>query len=182
MQRTRSSNHSLAALMLGTMLLVACGGAASATSTSTASLNSRSVPIQSAAGSATVGTPSASYIGTASLVATLGMPPSPLHPAGTLTNADNGKTMHFQVGDTIDLALKAANGFQNWDVATPDITVLVPTVNPAAAAVRGATLRAFQAVGTGQTAITASSKPDCPAGQACSQLVQAFKVTVMVGG
>jgi hypothetical protein len=115
-------------------------------------------------------------------VATMGVPPSPLHPAGTLTNADNGKTVHYQVGDTIDVALSAASGFQNWEVATPDLAVLVPTVNPAAAAVRGATLRAFQAVGAGQTAITATSKPDCPAGQACPQPVQTFKVTVTVGG
>jgi len=98
-----------------------------------------------------------------------------------LTNADAGKTVNFKVGDTIDLALRAANGFDNWQVAMPDAAILMPTVNPAAAAVRGATLRAFQAVGVGTAAITATSKPTCPAGQACPQLVQAFKVTVVVG-
>lgn len=94
---------------------------------------------------------------------------------------DAGSTVHYTVGDTIDVALNAASGFQNWQVATPDPAILRPTVNPAAAAVRGATLRALQAVGAGATAIMATSRPTCLAGQACSQIVQGYKVTVVIG-
>lgn len=138
-------------------------------------------PLPAVVSTVTAETTSAATSGTSATVTATMIPPSPLNPKGTLTNADAGSTVHFQVGDTIDLALHAASGFQNWEVALPDPAVLKPTVNPAAAAVRGATVRAFQAVGAGQTAIMATSRPICAAGQACPQIVQAFKVTVIVG-
>jgi hypothetical protein len=113
--------------------------------------------------------------------------PSPTAPAGaiplgrvTITEADSGKTFSVAMGATINLALRAPQGFQDWQVATPDPLVLVPTVNPAAAAARGVTLRAFRAVAVGQTAIMATSMPVCTPGQACPQIVRAFKVTVAV--
>jgi hypothetical protein len=165
-----------AGVFAGTVLFLAgCGAGASvgdgAASSSVAQLTSSLPP----------GTVTTASVPTRSLGATTLVPPSPLNPAGTLTNADAGSTVHFKVGDTIDIALKAASGFQNWQVATPDPAMLRPTVNPAAAAVRGATLRAFQAVGAGTTEIMATSLPICAAGQACPQIVQGYKVTVVLG-
>lgn len=106
----------------------------------------------------------------------------PLNPAATVTNADAGKTFQIQVGDVIDVDLQARSGFENWQIAPPNSAILTPTVNPAAAAVRGATLRAFRAVGAGQTDITATDLPICAAGQACPQVVQGFKATIIVKG
>lgn len=103
-------------------------------------------------------------------------------PATTLTLADDGTTVHYRVGATIGLALRAPDGYLNWQVAAPDPRILAPAVNPGAAAARGMTLRAFRAVGAGQTVITATTRPDCPPGQACPALVRAFKVTVVVAG
>ena len=181
---TRGSKRTLAAVIsAGVLVLSGCGAGAPSGGGGTvrALTPSATAILPTPASAATPITQSSSTVGTAQSIASTLAPPSPLHPAGTLTNADAGKTVTFKVGDTIDLALKAANGFDNWEVATPDAAILRPTVNPAAAAVRGATLRAFQAVGVGTTAITATSKPTCLAGQACPQLVQAFKVTVVVG-
>ena len=170
-------------ILMMTLVLAGCGAGAaaptggtggelaiSATAADTASALSMMRPTQAT-----------SSVGTVQSSSPALAPPSPLHPAGTLTNADNGSTVHYKVGDTIDVALNAASGFQNWQVAPPDPAILRPTINPAAAAVRGATLRAFQAVGAGTTSITASSEPTCSAGQACPQLVQGYRVTVVIG-
>ena len=108
------------------------------------------------------------------------------HPSGGLptgraiTNADNGKTIQYKVGERFALALRAAQGFEDWQVGKPDPRILQPTVNPAAAAARGVTLLAYEAVGAGQTDITATGRPICQAGQACPAIVQGFKVTVVV--
>lgn len=99
-----------------------------------------------------------------------------------LTQADDGKTVQARVGETIYLTLMAPQGFTNWDVAPPDGKVLVGVPNPAAAAVRGATLRAFRAAAAGQTEITGTSKPDCQPGQACAQIIRLYRVTVTVSG
>lgn len=101
-------------------------------------------------------------------------------PGRTLTQADNGQTMHLTVGEQLSLALQAPPGFQPWQVTPPDPRVLAPVVNPAETAARGVTLRAFRAVGAGQTAITASSRIECPSGQVCPALIQGFRVTVIV--
>jgi hypothetical protein len=181
-----SKRRLLAALALGAVLTVAgCGasapGGAGASSGSISATASATV-VALSPGSTPVPTQPAARDGTASISGTALAAPSPLRPKLTLTNADAGSTVHIQVGDTIDLALKASTGFQDWQVSGPDAAVLKPVVNPAAAAARGMTLRAFQAAGVGQADITATSRPNCVAGQACPQLVQGFKVTVVVGG
>lgn len=159
----------LAVLTLTGTLLAGCGGQAAQLGRATATI------------AATVPAVSLATTVTASSLATA-FSPNPLHPAATLTNADTGKTVQIRVGQTIDLSLRAASGFQNWVVAPPNAAVLMPAADPAAAAVRGVTLRAFLAAAAGQTAITATSKPTCTSGQACPQLVQGFNVTVVVSG
>lgn len=168
----------LAVLTLTGTLLAACGGQAAQLGRATATIAATGPTVSPTATGPAV---SLATTVTASSPATA-FSPNPLHPAATLTNADTGKTVQIRVGQTIDLSLRAASGFQNWVVAPPNAAVLMPAADPAAAAVRGVTLRAFLAAAAGQTAITATSKPTCTSGQACPQLVQGFNVTVVVGG
>ena len=109
-----------------------------------------------------------------------GTKPGPFGQGVQLTQADDGKTIQTRVGQTIYLALTAPQGFANWDVAPPDGAVLVGVPNPAAAAVRNATLRAFRAAAAGHADITATSKPDCQPGQVCAQVIRLYRVTVTV--
>ena len=104
-----------------------------------------------------------------------------LSPAATITNADEGKSVQVHVGQVLDLALKADDGMDPWQVTNPDPAVLAPTVNPAAAAAKGMTLRAFKAVASGTAKIEATDRPVCNPGQACSHLIRAFTATVVVG-
>lgn len=134
---------------------------------------------QNAAASAPVVAPaSASVVGSASAPVSGGT--GALSPAATITNADQGKSFDVRVGQVVDVALKADEGMDNWQVAAPDPAVLAPTVHPAAAAARGVTLRAFKAVGAGSVRITATDRPTCTPGQACSQLIRGFSATVVV--
>jgi hypothetical protein len=99
----------------------------------------------------------------------------------TLTNADNGATVQIKVGDRIALALQAPTGSDPWDVAPTDAHILMSVPNPAAAAARGVTLRAFLAAGPGQATIMATDRVHCDATQgACAGSVQDFRVTVVV--
>ena len=160
------------------LTLAACGpsttgsagsaGSAIGSSTSTVAANpTPSAPPTSIATSATA-TQAASRPG-------IGLPSG-----RAITEADNGKTVQYKVGDRFALALRASQGFQDWKVSSPDSRILKPTVNPAAAAARGVTLLAYEAVGAGQTDITATSSPICQPGEACPAIIQSFKVTVTV--
>ena len=150
-----------AALWLGMTLLTACGAGSQTGTASDAPGPPR--------------TPSAAAI------ASVTRPSNPIQAAITLTNADDGKTVQVKVGQSIHVALKAPDGYKNWEVGVAaNVAVLVPAVNPAATAVRGATLAAFKAVGPGQTDVTATSRVDCPPGQACPLIVRAYRVTVVV--
>jgi hypothetical protein len=69
----------------------------------------------------------------------------------------------------------------NWtQPKSSDESVLIPIVNPAATAVRGATLAAFQAKALGHADITAYGSPICPSGQPCPMYVMLFSVHVTV--
>ncbi len=61
-----------------------------------------------------------------------------------------------------------------------DESILAPIVNPAATAVRGVTLAAFEARSQGQVDVTAYGSPNCPSGQACPMYVMVFSVKVTV--
>ncbi|HVA25555.1 MAG TPA: hypothetical protein VMW62_14315 [Chloroflexota bacterium] len=105
-----------------------------------------------------------------------------LSPAATITNAGEGKSVQVHVGQVVDLALKADDTMEPWQVTNPDAAILAPSVNPAAAAAKGMTLRAFKAVGAGTATISATDRPVCNPGQACSHLIRAFTATVVVVG
>ncbi len=69
----------------------------------------------------------------------------------------------------------------NWaQPHSSDETILAPIVDPAATAVRGVTLAAFQARAPGQVDITAYASPICPSGQACPMYVMVVSVRVTV--
>jgi hypothetical protein len=69
----------------------------------------------------------------------------------------------------------------NWsNVRSGDTSVLTPIVNPAATAVRGVTLAAFQAQARGQANITATAGAACSPGQACPMYAILYSVTVTV--
>ena len=103
-----------------------------------------------------------------------------LSPAATITNAEEGKSIQVRVGQALDVVLKADDGMDPWQVANPDPAILAPTVNPAAAAAKGMTLRAFKAIAPGMAAVRATDRPTCNPGQACSRLIRAFTATVVV--
>ncbi len=107
---------------------------------------------------------------------------SALSPAATITLDDDNRTIQVKVGQVLNVSLKADQGMDNWQVPNPDSTVLAPTVNPAAAAARGVTLRAFKAQAPGTATLTATDRATCNPGQACSQAVRSFHVTVVVSG
>lgn len=103
-----------------------------------------------------------------------------LSPVATIANEDDGKALQVQVGQVVDVALRAADSMENWQVDEPDPTILAPTVHRGATALRGVTLRAFKAVGPGTATISATDRPQCNPGQVCAQVILSFNATVEV--
>jgi hypothetical protein len=102
-----------------------------------------------------------------------------LHFDALVTEKDKVAAVH--VGQTVEVALHANTGMNNWtQVRSTEQSVLVPVVNPAATAVRGVTLAAFKALSPGEADITAYSSPSCSPGQACPMYVQVWSVRVTV--
>ena len=94
-------------------------------------------------------------------------------------------TVRLWVGQKLEVVLHAYPGLTNWSrVQSSDMSILGPIVNPAATAVRGVTLAAFQAHAAGEAEITATATPDCSPGQACPMLAALYtlKVTVVLTG
>lgn len=110
--------------------------------------------------------------------------PSPGSPMGfdiTVTEKDHAVTM--RVGQRIELVLHAAQGMKPWTHPTSsDATLLAPIVDPAATAVRGVTLAAFQAKAPGQVVVTANAGPDCAPNQACAQFLAVYDLKVTITG
>jgi hypothetical protein len=100
-------------------------------------------------------------------------PATPAPATVTVTNADLGKTLQVKVGATVVVALAAAPGMQPWVIQPPNSAVLAT-----AAPVGGSP--AYRAARAGTAEIRATDRPVCNPGQACAQLVQAFKATVIV--
>jgi hypothetical protein len=100
--------------------------------------------------------------------------------ARTITETDNGATIPVNVGATIALSLRAPSGSDPWQVRPPDPQILAPIAPPGATVASGVTVQTYRAVGAGQTAITAESRPHCDPGKACAQIIQGFRVTVIV--
>jgi hypothetical protein len=96
-------------------------------------------------------------------------------PALRVTEADNGRTLTLQVGQTFLLAL----GDLLWTVHVADPTVLARVPN--VLVVRGAQ-GLYRALRPGETTIHATGRPNCPSGQPCPMFVAAFDLTVRVTG
>ena len=87
----------------------------------------------------------------------------------------------IQVGQKLEVVLHSKSGMTNWtNVRSSDTSVLAPIVDPAATAVRGVTLAAFQALAPGRAVITASAGALCSPGQACPMFAILYSATVTV--
>lgn len=112
--------------------------------------------------------------------------PSPSPGTGTSLNFDvtvteTTKAASMRVGQKLEVILRAGSGMNNWtQPRSSDESILAPIVNPAATAVLGATLAAFQAKAPGQVDVTAYAGPVCPSGQACPMYVMVYSVKVTV--
>jgi len=97
----------------------------------------------------------------------------------TATNTDHAVTM--QVGQKLEVVLRAAQGMNNWShPVASDTSVLAPTVDPAATAAIGVTLAAFEAMRPGQVDVTANASPKCSPGQACPMYLAVYSLKVTV--
>jgi hypothetical protein len=112
------------------------------------------------------------------------VPPSPSTSPGLGFDAvvtENDKAITIHTGQKLEVVLHARSGMTDWsNVRSSDTSVLSPTVNPAATAVRGVTLAAFQALAPGQANITATAGAACSPGQACPMYAMLYSVTVTV--
>ncbi len=150
------------------LLLIACGSGARSVATAT------TAPPPAALA------PTATPLPPATPVTGSPLAPSVSAPARTITEADNGKTLQVAVGAVVMLALRAPTGSDPWQVRPPDPQILMPITPPGMTAIPGMTAQAYRAAGAGQTAITAESHPHCDPGKACAQVIQGFRVTVVV--
>ncbi len=111
-------------------------------------------------------------------------PPTPSASPGlgfdaVVTEKDTAITI--QSGQKLEVVLHARSGMTDWSsVRSSDTSVLSPIVNPAATAVRGVTLAAFQALAPGRADITATAGAACSPGQACPMYAMLYSVTVTV--
>ncbi len=93
------------------------------------------------------------------------------------------RAVTLRVGQKLEAVLHARTGMTNWNgVRSSNTAVLAPIVNPAATAVRGVTLAAFQAVTAGNARITATAGALCSPGQACPQFMMLLAIDVTVVG
>jgi len=94
---------------------------------------------------------------------------------------ENDRAITIHAGQKLEVVLHAKTGMTNWsNVRSSDTSLLQPIVNPAATAVRGVTLAAFQAVAPGQATITATAGAACSPGQACPMYAILYSVTVTI--
>jgi hypothetical protein len=121
-------------------------------------------------------------IGTGSGLTPTPSPSTSSNPMGfDVTVTETTRAAAIRVGQKLEVVLHAGGGMSNWtQPRSSDESVLAPIVNPAATAVRGVTLAAFQARAAGQVDITAYGSPNCPSGQACPMYVMLFSVKVTV--
>jgi hypothetical protein len=98
-----------------------------------------------------------------------------------VTVTETIRAASIRVGQKLEVVLHANTGMTNWtQPKSSDESILTPVVNPAATAVRGATLAAFEAKAPGQVDITAYASPVCPSGQACPMYVMVFSARVTI--
>jgi hypothetical protein len=98
-----------------------------------------------------------------------------------VTATETTQAASMRVGQRLEVVLHAGSGMNNWtQPRSSDESILAPTVNPAATAVRGVTLAAFVAKAPGQVNVSAYGSPVCPTGMACPMYVIVFSLKVTV--
>ena len=98
-----------------------------------------------------------------------------------VTVTETTKAASIRVGQKLEVVLHAGSGMNNWtQPRSSNESILSPLVDPAATAVRGVTLAAFQARSQGQVDVTAFGSPSCPSGLACPMYVIVYSVMVTV--
>lgn len=103
---------------------------------------------------------------------------SPVHFDVTATETDKAVTM--RAGQMLELVLHGGNQIMWQQVKSSDTTILEPTVNPAATAMRGVTLAAFRARSAGEVKVTAVGTAVCPSGQPCPMFAMLYTLTVTI--
>src|ERR1700694_1474715 len=103
---------------------------------------------------------------------------APMHFDVTATETDKAVSMH--AGQKLEVVLHGGNQITWQQVKSSDTTILEPTVNPAATAVRGVTLAAFRAKAAGEVQVTAVGTAVCPAGQPCPMFAMLYTLTVTI--
>ena len=104
---------------------------------------------------------------------------NPMHFDVTATEKDHAVSM--LVGQKLELVLHVGGNLSYQQVTSSDTSVLEPTVDPAASAVRGVTLAAFKARAAGESRVTSVGSPVCPSGPACPMFAVLYMLTVTVG-
>ena len=98
-----------------------------------------------------------------------------------VTAGEHDKAVTMRAGQTLEVALHAPNGMNNWThPQSSDTTVLAPIPDPAATAARGVTLAAFQAIEPGQVDVTANASPMCTPGAPCPMYLAVYSLKVTV--
>lgn len=103
---------------------------------------------------------------------------NPMHFDVTATEKDHAVSMH--VGQKLELVLNGGTGISYGQVRSSNQSILEPTVDPAATAVRGVTLAAFRAKASGQATVTAVGAPVCASNQACPMFAILYTLTVTI--
>jgi hypothetical protein len=103
---------------------------------------------------------------------------NPMHFDVTATEKDHAVSMH--VGQKLEVVLHGGGQLTYQQVTSSNTSILEPTVDPAATAVRGVTLAAFKARASGVARVTAVGAPACPSGQACPMFAVLYTLTVTV--
>jgi hypothetical protein len=106
------------------------------------------------------------------IVVTAG-PPATSTAQGTVTYADNGRTITLHVGDRFLLMLQ---DIYHWDVSVGDPTIVSRDANIMVAKGQGI----YQANRPGETTLSATGTVVCPPQQACPMLAIGFQVHIVV--
>jgi hypothetical protein len=113
-------------------------------------------------------------------------PPAPTPSTGPglgfdLAVSERNQTATIRVGQKLEAVLHASAGMTPWNgVRSTDPSVLARIAHPAATAVRGVTLAAFEALAAGKAQITATAGAACSPGQACPQYARLLTIDVTV--
>jgi len=102
--------------------------------------------------------------------------PAPGVPVGP---ADNGRTIDLQPGAVLSVALPGT-ATARWSAPQSDNPEVLVTVSSSADPVSGTASGSFRAGATGTATLSADELPRCSPGQACSQVVQLWEVTIQV--